>query len=160
MKHLPLLMYTTFCGLYSMQTEAADKKGERPNILWLTFEDTSAYEFGCYGNKGVHTPNADSLAARGIQLLLKVRQPVHRSLLDAIQALTEWIFILFLTIHLLIYSFHNGCAKLAIIAQTIAKHITILPLTTKVAGTSVITKPLTTVLSAGKTSLFLLYSIL
>ena len=40
MKHLPLLMYTTFCGLYSMQTEAADKKGERPNILWLTFEDT------------------------------------------------------------------------------------------------------------------------
>ena len=54
MKHLPLLMYTTFCGLYSMQTEAADKKGERPNILWLTFEDTSAYEFGCYGNKGVH----------------------------------------------------------------------------------------------------------
>lgn len=51
MKHLPLLMYTTFCGLYSMQTEAADKKGERPNILWLTFEDTSAYEFGCYGNK-------------------------------------------------------------------------------------------------------------
>ena len=22
MKHLPLLMYTTFCGLYSMQTEA------------------------------------------------------------------------------------------------------------------------------------------
>ena len=69
MKHLPLLMYTTFCGLYSMQTEAADKKGERPNILWLTFEDTSAYEFGCYGNKGVHTPNADSLAARGIQFM-------------------------------------------------------------------------------------------
>ena len=62
-------MYTTFCGLYSMQTEAADKKGERPNILWLTFEDTSAYEFGCYGNKGVHTPNADSLAARGIQFM-------------------------------------------------------------------------------------------
>lgn len=69
MKHLPLLMYTTFCGLYSMQTEAADKKGERPNILWLTFEDTSAYEFGCYGNKEVHTPNADSLAARGIQFM-------------------------------------------------------------------------------------------
>ena len=70
MKHLPLLMYTTFCGLYSMQTEAADKKGERPNILWLTFEDTSAYEFGCYGNKGVHTPNADSLASRGIHWML------------------------------------------------------------------------------------------
>ncbi len=30
MKHLPLLMYTTFCGLYSMQTEAADKKVKDP----------------------------------------------------------------------------------------------------------------------------------
>ena len=166
MKHLPLLMYTTFCGLYSMQTEAADKKGERPNILWLTFEDTSAYEFGCYVIREYILPMQTvlllvvyNLWMPGL-LLLKVRQPVHRSLLDAIQALTEWIFILFLTIHLLIYSFHNGCAKLAIIAQTIAKHITILPLTTKVAGTSVITKPLTTVLSAGKTSLFLLYSLL
>lgn len=38
----------------------------RPNILWLTFEDTSAYEFGCYGNPDVRTPVADSLAARGV----------------------------------------------------------------------------------------------
>lgn len=45
------------------------KKTKRPNILWLTFEDTSAYEFGCYGNGDVHTPNADSLAARGIQFM-------------------------------------------------------------------------------------------
>ncbi len=22
---------------------------DRPNILWLTFEDSSAYELGCYG---------------------------------------------------------------------------------------------------------------
>ena len=69
MRHLPLFMCTAFCGLYSLQTEAADKKNERPNILWLTFEDTSAYEFGCYGNGDVHTPNADSLAARGIQFM-------------------------------------------------------------------------------------------
>lgn len=69
MKHLPLLMCTAFCGFYSARVEATDKKGERPNILWLTFEDTSAYEFGCYGNKGVHTPNADSLATRGIQFM-------------------------------------------------------------------------------------------
>lgn len=39
---------------------------DRPNILWLTFEDTSAYEFGCYGNPDVHTPVTDSLAANGI----------------------------------------------------------------------------------------------
>lgn len=62
-------MCTACCGLYTTQAEAADKKNERPNILWLTFEDTSAYEFGCYGNNGVHTPNADSLAAHGIQFM-------------------------------------------------------------------------------------------
>ena len=62
-------MSTPNTGLYSSQTEAADKKNERPNILWLTFEDTSAYEFGCYDNGDVHTPNADSLAARGIQFM-------------------------------------------------------------------------------------------
>ena len=55
--------------LTAAQTKAADKQKERPNILWLTFEDTSAYEFGCYGNKGVHTPNADSLAVHGIQFM-------------------------------------------------------------------------------------------
>lgn len=69
MKHLPLLMCTAFCGLHSAQSEAADKKSERPNILWITFEDTSSSEFGCYGNKDVHTPNADSLAAHGIQFM-------------------------------------------------------------------------------------------
>ncbi|WP_373787126.1 sulfatase-like hydrolase/transferase, partial [Bacteroides heparinolyticus] len=69
MEHLPLLMCTAFYGLYAVQTEAAVKKDKRPNILWLTFEDTSAYEFGCYGNKDVHTPNTDSLAARGIQFM-------------------------------------------------------------------------------------------
>ena len=70
MKNLPLLMCTAFCGLNAVQADAADnKKNERPNILWLTFEDTSAYEFGCYGNKGVHTPNADSLAVHGIQFM-------------------------------------------------------------------------------------------
>lgn len=69
MRNLPLFMCSAFCGLYATQAEAADKKSERPNILWLTFEDTSAYEFGCYGNKDVHTPHADSLAARGIQFM-------------------------------------------------------------------------------------------
>ena len=69
MKHLPLLMCTAFCGIHSAQATAADKKNEKPNILWVTFEDTSAYEFGCYGNKGVHTPNADSLATHGIQFM-------------------------------------------------------------------------------------------
>ena len=36
---------------------------QRPNILWLTIEDTSPYDFGCYGNGHVATPTIDSLAA-------------------------------------------------------------------------------------------------
>lgn len=71
MKHFSLfLACTAACGIYSLEASAANnKKKERPNILWVTFEDTSSYEFGCYGNKDVHTPNADSLAAQGIQLM-------------------------------------------------------------------------------------------
>lgn len=55
--------------LTAAQTKAADKQKERPNILWLTFEDTSSYEFGCYGNTQVHTPNVDGLASKGIQFM-------------------------------------------------------------------------------------------
>lgn len=71
MKHFSLfLACTVACGIYSLEASAANnKKKERPNILWVTFEDTSSYEFGCYGNKDVHTPNADSLAAQGIQFM-------------------------------------------------------------------------------------------
>ena len=46
MKNLSLLMCTAFCGLHTAQADAADnKKNERPNILWLTFEDTSAVSY-------------------------------------------------------------------------------------------------------------------
>ena len=71
MKHFSLfLACTAACGIYSLEASAANnKKKERPNILWVTFEDTSSYELGCYGNKDVHTPNADSLAAQGIQFM-------------------------------------------------------------------------------------------
>lgn len=38
---------------------------DRPNILWLTFEDTSPEFIGCYGNKAAKTPVMDKLAAEG-----------------------------------------------------------------------------------------------
>lgn len=38
---------------------------DRPNILWLTFEDTSPEFVGCYGNKAAQTPVMDQLAAEG-----------------------------------------------------------------------------------------------
>ncbi|WNJ20465.1 sulfatase [Pontibacter sp. G13] len=40
---------------------------DRPNILWLTFEDTSPHFLGCYGNPWVHSPNFDRLAQEGVR---------------------------------------------------------------------------------------------
>ena len=40
---------------------------EKPNILWLTYEDTSPEFIGCYGNKQAHTPNIDNLAKDGVR---------------------------------------------------------------------------------------------
>lgn len=36
----------------------------RPNILWISFEDTGPY-FGCYGDPVARTPNVDRFAAQG-----------------------------------------------------------------------------------------------
>lgn len=64
-----LYLWSAALLLTSTHVKAAGKQIERPNILWLTFEDTSWYEFGCYGNNQVHTPNIDGLAAKGIQFM-------------------------------------------------------------------------------------------
>jgi uncharacterized sulfatase len=40
--------------------------GERPNILWITCEDTSPH-LGCYGDAEATTPNLDRLAAEGMR---------------------------------------------------------------------------------------------
>jgi hypothetical protein len=37
---------------------------DRPNILWIIGDDLGA-ELGCYGDRVVHTPNIDRLAAQG-----------------------------------------------------------------------------------------------
>ena len=152
-------MCTAFCGLHTAQADAADnKKNERPNILWLTFEDTSAYEFGCYGNKDVHTPNADSLAARGIQFMnawsVAPQSSAARSSLIRVATPrpTEWMSIRFHTTLRKTYSSLNGYGKPDIIALTTAKRITTPPQTIKVVGTNVPLKHPTTVLNAVKTN--------
>ena len=35
----------------------------KPNILWISNHDSSAWNYGCYGDKYAHTPNIDRLAA-------------------------------------------------------------------------------------------------
>ncbi|MBK0384066.1 sulfatase [Pedobacter sp. SD-b] len=60
MKFLKLLMLL----LCIQQFAFAQKK---PNILWITYEDTSPQFIGCYGNKDAKTPVLDKLAAEGIR---------------------------------------------------------------------------------------------
>ena len=50
-----------------LSLSAAMSAQTRPNILWLTFEDTSPQFIGCYGNKQAHTPNIDKLASKGVR---------------------------------------------------------------------------------------------
>jgi len=40
------------------------KQPDRPNILWVSFEDTNPY-YGCYGDPVARTPSLDRLAADG-----------------------------------------------------------------------------------------------
>lgn len=39
---------------------------EKPNILWITSEDNSAYMLGCYGNRQAQTPNIDAFAKESV----------------------------------------------------------------------------------------------
>ncbi|WP_158275588.1 sulfatase family protein [Marinilabilia rubra] len=43
------------------------KEPVRPNILWITIEDTSPHFLGCYGNSDAKTPNIDELADKGVR---------------------------------------------------------------------------------------------
>lgn len=54
-----LLLFPLFFG----STVSAQ---QRPNILWITIEDTSPQFIGCYGNKDARTPIIDKLANEGV----------------------------------------------------------------------------------------------
>ena len=58
----PELLIATSLLTAGFTAQAAE---QRPNILWLTFEDTSADFIGCYGNTCAKTPNMDALARTG-----------------------------------------------------------------------------------------------
>ncbi len=63
------ITYSLCCFLWitGLNSYLLGKTATQPNFLWLTIEDTSAYEFGCYGNTQVKTPHIDDLAARGVR---------------------------------------------------------------------------------------------
>jgi len=51
------------CAL-GVEEPVAPSGSDRPNILWISCEDTSP-DLGCYGDKYAHTPNLDNLARDG-----------------------------------------------------------------------------------------------
>lgn len=71
-RKLPVIVFPALAAATLSHAQGpvpSDNKNERPNILWLTFEDTSASNFGCYGNTHVSTPVVDSLASVGVQYM-------------------------------------------------------------------------------------------
>ena len=55
---LLLLLLQGIAGVYAQ---------DKPNILWLTIEDTSPQFIGCYGNADARTPVIDKLADDGVR---------------------------------------------------------------------------------------------
>ncbi len=53
-------------ALSGMRIQGAEKRTQRPNILWLTAEDLSPH-LGCYGDSYAYTPNLDRMAAQGVR---------------------------------------------------------------------------------------------
>lgn len=59
---LPAAMFST-----EIKSKKTEKELPRPNILWLTFEDTSPQFIGCYGDSMAKTPTMDKLASEGVR---------------------------------------------------------------------------------------------
>ncbi len=63
-----LLSLPIILALITQCTQPEDQKEQsKPNILWITIEDTSPQFIGCYGNKDARTPVIDKLAEGGVR---------------------------------------------------------------------------------------------
>jgi arylsulfatase A-like enzyme len=69
-KFYGLSMLLFFSDVNCSQTTVTTTKTplkQKPNILWITIEDTSPQFIGCYGNKDARTPVIDQLASDGVR---------------------------------------------------------------------------------------------
>jgi len=66
--YTPLFLFLFLMGLgQNVKSQAQTPSQSQPNILCLVLEDTSPYQFGCYGNTSIQTPTIDALAKNGIR---------------------------------------------------------------------------------------------
>jgi len=61
------ILLAIILGLTGLPAALCSQKAPRPNILWIIADDQVPYVMGSYGNKQVHTPNLDKLAAQGMR---------------------------------------------------------------------------------------------
>ena len=61
---LPFLCLVFAHFLFPLNDAHPAPKSSRPNILFIAIDDLRP-ELGCYGNKGIHSPNLDMLATQG-----------------------------------------------------------------------------------------------
>lgn len=54
--------------LRSLSSLPVDKDSERPNIVFILFDDLGAGDLGAYGNTAIKTPRIDELAENGVKL--------------------------------------------------------------------------------------------
>jgi arylsulfatase A-like enzyme len=66
MKSMPMIKLNLFLLSVLFFVFSATSQ-PKPNILWITIEDTSPQFIGCYGNENSRTPVIDKLAAEGIR---------------------------------------------------------------------------------------------
>jgi arylsulfatase A-like enzyme len=64
---ITLLLSFGLCYNQNIKAQTEAKTKQRPNILWITIEDTSPQFIGCYGNKEASTPAIDNLANEGVR---------------------------------------------------------------------------------------------
>ncbi|MFH1918954.1 MAG: sulfatase-like hydrolase/transferase, partial [Planctomycetota bacterium] len=53
--------------IVAADTRVGPTPSERPNVLLIYTDDHAQWAVGAYGNKEVHTPNMDRLAAQGMR---------------------------------------------------------------------------------------------
>ena len=58
------------------QTKAGAATAKRPNVLLIYTDDHAQWAVGAYGNKDVHTPTMDRLAAEGVRFTQGFTKPV------------------------------------------------------------------------------------
>lgn len=56
-------------GLSALNTSAASKKDQPPNIIYIMADDLGYGDLGCYGQQKIQTPNIDKLAKDGMRFI-------------------------------------------------------------------------------------------